>query len=68
MADFEGTARRALEAARAGARVLVVRNTVGFALQTQQALEAAHSEPGDGALLFSANSILTLHHGRFCQG
>ena len=39
MADFEGTARRALEAARAGARVLVVRNTVGFALQTQQALE-----------------------------
>ena len=68
MADFEETARRALEAARAGAKVLVVRNTVGFALQTQRAMEAAAAEPGDRGLLFSANGVSTLHHGRFARG
>jgi len=68
MADFKATAHLALEAARAGAKVLVVRNTVGFALQTQQALEAAAKGPDDRELLFSANNVLTLHHGRFARG
>ena len=68
MSNFTGTALLALEAARGGAKVLVVRNTVGFALQTQQALEAAAAEPDDRALLFSANNVLTLHHGRFARG
>ena len=64
MQDFSAVAALALEAARAGAKVLVVRNTVGYAVQTQQALEA-----GLGAnatdLLLTANGIPTLHHGRF---
>ena len=64
MADFSETARRALEAARQGAKVLVVRNTVGFAIQTQQALEDA-AGPADHQLLFSCGGVGTLHHGRF---
>ena len=68
MADFEGTARLALAAARDGARVLVAHNTVGFALLTQMALEAAATETGDRQLLFSANNIPALHHGRFARG
>ena len=64
MADFPETARRALEAARRGARVLVVRNTVGFAVQTQQALEDAAGSD-DRQHLFSCQGIFALHHGQF---
>ena len=64
MQDFEGTADRALAAARAGAKVLVVRNTVDYAVRTQQALEA-QSNHADKVLLFTANALPTLHHGRF---
>ena len=67
MTDFSETARQALEAARQGARVLVVRNTVGFAIQTQQALEDA-AGAADHQLLFSCRGVATLHHGRFAAG
>ncbi len=64
MRDFDDTAQRALEAARAGAKVLIVRNTVDYAVKTQQALErrAIHD---DDALLFAVGGKKTLHHGRF---
>jgi len=66
MHDFTATAAIALEAARARAKVLVVRNTVAYALNTQQALEeAAGSEDSD--LLFSCNGVRTLHTGRFAS-
>ena len=64
MHDFADTARRALEAARDGARVLVVRNTVGHAVRTQQALEEL-AEYDDAGLLFQVEGVPTLHHGRF---
>ena len=64
MHDFADTARRALTAARAGAKVLVVRNTVGHAVSTQQALEEL-AENGDTGLLFDVEGKRTLHHGRF---
>lgn len=54
-------AARALRAARAGASVLVVRNTVADAVAVQQALEAE----GAGDLLFRVGGVPTLHHGRF---
>ncbi|GJD53526.1 hypothetical protein OPKNFCMD_6302 [Methylobacterium crusticola] len=54
-------AARALRAARAGASVLVVRNTVADAVAVQQALEAE----GAGDLLFRVGGVATLHHGRF---
>lgn len=58
----DAIAHRALEAARSGARVLVIRNTVADAVATLLALE------GDGAdesLLFALDGVATLHHGRF---
>ena len=66
MHDFADTARRALGAARAGAKVLVVRNTVDHAVSTQRALESM-AEPGDAELLFAIEGVTTLHHGRFAS-
>ena len=67
MSDFAAVARQALDAARAGAKVLVIRNTVGYAIQTQTALQEL-AGPGDDARLFAVNGIPTLHHGRFAAG
>ena len=65
MRDFTDVAQRALAAARQGAKVLVIRNTVNFAIETHRALleEAASAE--DKALLFACRGVPTLHHGRF---
>ena len=64
MRDFKAVVARALVAARSGAKVLVVRNTVDYAIRTQEELlEAAW--PEDVGLLFSVHDIPTLHHGRF---
>jgi CRISPR-associated endonuclease/helicase Cas3 len=62
----EETAAVALSAARAGARVLVIRNTVKRAIETLQALEKL-AEPSDAKLLFrvATNDVATLHHSRF---
>ena len=63
ISEFVQVAEMAIEAARAGARVLVIRNTVSSALATQEALELAASD--DHSLLFSVNGITALHHSRF---
>lgn len=65
--EFAAVADRGLQAARAGAKVLIIRNTVAFAVRTQQALEE-RAGPGEERLLFGVNSVLTLHHGRFAAG
>ena len=64
MSDFAAVAGRALAAARAGAKALVIRNTVSHAVGTQQALQEL-AGPGDAGLLFAVNGTPTLHHGRF---
>ena len=68
MSDFDAVAQRALSAARQGAKVLVVRNTVDYAIRTQLAVEAAATD-NDRNLLFTAgaNHTPTLHHGRFAR-
>lgn len=60
--DAEAIAQRAAEAARQGARVLVIRNTVDNAIAVQQALEASDLPEG---VLFSCNGWHCPHHGRF---
>ena len=69
MQAFDSVAERALQAARAGAKVLIIRNTVGYALRTQQALEeiasAEESEERNTGLLFRCNGVLTAHHSRY---
>ncbi|MCY4438163.1 MAG: CRISPR-associated helicase Cas3' [Chloroflexi bacterium] len=64
MGDFHAVAQRALEAARSGAKVLVIRNTVGYAIRTQQALEEL-AGPDNQDLLFDVEGLPALHHGRF---
>ena len=64
MPEFNLVAGRALQAARTGAKVLIVRNTVNFAIRTQQALEE-EAAADEQHLLFSLSGLPTLHHGRF---
>lgn len=58
-------AARALAAARAGARVLVIRNTVSDAVATQVALESAAGE--ERRSLFSCEGIPAPHHSRYVR-
>jgi CRISPR-associated endonuclease/helicase Cas3 len=64
--DAADIAATALRAAVDGAKVLVIRNTVGAAIAVAQALEAmagaAHPT------LFRVEGVATLHHGRFAPG
>ncbi|MDE2993989.1 MAG: CRISPR-associated helicase Cas3' [Chloroflexota bacterium] len=64
MHEFASVAQRALTAARAGAKVLVVRNTVDYAINIQEAIEEL-AGPADAGLLFTVCGKRTLHHGRF---
>ena len=61
--EFRKVAELALQAARMGAKTLVIRNTVSNAVATQMALEQAAGS--DRSLLFSINGVETLHHSRF---
>lgn len=56
---------RALQAAGAGARVLILRNTVSDAVATQGALEGAVT--ADDPLMFRVGGVRTLHHARFAR-
>jgi CRISPR-associated endonuclease/helicase Cas3 len=56
----EEIAAQAVAAARAGASVLVVRNTVAGAVAVAQAVEALAAD-----LAFRVGDTATLHHGRF---
>lgn len=62
--DPEMIADLAIEAARTGAKVLVVRNTVAAATALFRALES-HPEASDW--LFRVNGQATLHHSRFSR-
>ena len=61
----EAIAAQALAAARKGARVLVIRNTVAGAIAVQAALEAIVGV-GDRHL-FRADGVVAPHHGRFAR-
>lgn len=61
--DAARIAARAVEAARAGASVLVLRNSVAGAVAVARAVEQAAPE-----LAFRVRGVSTLHHGRFAPG
>ncbi|MCB9756492.1 MAG: CRISPR-associated helicase Cas3' [Myxococcales bacterium] len=67
MSDVESVARRALVAARAGARVLVIRNTVRGCVETQEELERLAQSRDDGRLLFRCEGVVAPHHSRFAK-
>lgn len=54
-----------IEAALAGAKVLVVRNTVGGAVALFEAVRGLLEAQGRAGLLLEAAGVPTLHHGRF---
>ncbi len=58
--DIDAIAARAVDAARAGASVLVVRNSVNGAVAVARAVEDIAPE-----LAFRVNGAATLHHSRF---
>jgi CRISPR-associated endonuclease/helicase Cas3 len=60
-------AAKALEAARQGARVLVIRNTVPDAVAIFHAVESLAAAAGAAAPLLVVGDIATLHHGRFSK-
>jgi len=62
-ADPAAGARQAAEYARAGGAVVVLRNTVKLALETQAHLETELA--GDSELLFRVAGVPALHHSRF---
>jgi CRISPR-associated endonuclease/helicase Cas3 len=64
MDDPARIAAMAIEAASAGAKVLVIRNTVPAAIATLAAVEAACPDP---SWLFSVAGRATLHHSRFSR-
>lgn len=61
----EPIAERAITAACAGAKVLVVRNTVGDAVALCEVVRARLRELGRLDLLLTVEGAATLHHGRF---
>ncbi len=65
--DPERIASRALAAARTGARVLVLRNTVRSCVDTQRALEALAASHDRGDLLFQCAEVPAPHHARFAK-
>lgn len=67
MEQYEQVAQLALNAACDGAKVLLVRNTVDYAVRTQRVVESAASGQAE-SLLFSCGGTVTLHHGRFVPG
>lgn len=67
MDDFRALALLALKSARAGAKVLIIRNTVDYAVNTQKAVEEVAGE-ADRDLLFACEGIPTVHHSRYAAG
>lgn len=63
MRDAQQVAARAASAVRAGARVLVLRNTVRQAVATQQAIESLLGL--DHPALFRSGGVVAMHHGRY---
>lgn len=57
-------ANMAIDAAKLGAKVLVIRNTVADAIATLTAIE---ENIPDKAWLFTVNGVVTLHHSRFSR-
>ncbi len=66
ISDVDCIADIAIKAAQHGGKVLLIRNTVGDAIQTQLAIESKLIE-SNRHLIFLCNQIPTLHHSRFAK-
>lgn len=67
IANPDAIAALAIEAAKQGAKVLVIRNTVPAALATFRAIESLAQKNGLQGALFNLNGIATVHHSRYSR-
>jgi CRISPR-associated endonuclease/helicase Cas3 len=67
MENAEDVARRALDGAMQGAKVLVIRNTVTDCIATQEQLERLAAANGRADLLFRCADQPVPHHARFAR-
>lgn len=65
--NAETIATLAIDAAKQGAKVLVIRNTVPTALATFRAIENMAQKNGLQEALFNLNGIATVHHSRYSR-
>lgn len=65
--DTRSIAGIAIDAARRGAKVLVLRNTVRDCIATQEALESLAREQGLESLLFTCEGSASPHHSRYAR-
>lgn len=65
--SVEGIAARAVGAARQGATVLVIKNTVADCTATQRAVEVFAESCKASEVLFTCNGVVTPHHARFAR-
>lgn len=65
--NVEAVATAALDAARLGAKVLVIKNTVADCLETQQHLERIAAANATSELLFTCTGKIAAHHARFAR-
>jgi CRISPR-associated endonuclease/helicase Cas3 len=63
----DAIATLAIDAAKQGAKVLVIRNTVPTALATFRAIENMAQQNGLQESLFNLNGIATVHHSRYSR-
>jgi CRISPR-associated endonuclease/helicase Cas3 len=63
----ETIAALAIETAKQGAKVLVIRNTVPTALAAFRAIEEQAQQAGLQGALFNLNGIATVHHSRYSR-
>lgn len=63
----ERIAALAVQAARTGAKILVVRNTVPAAVATLRAVEALALEQGLTESIFHLHGVQTVHHSRYSR-
>jgi CRISPR-associated endonuclease/helicase Cas3 len=67
MDEPQTISEQALASAAAGARILVLRNTVSGCIATQQSLEQAASALGRLDLLWTCDGVQAPHHSRFAK-
>lgn len=65
--SVDGVAARAVDAARQGATVFVVKNTVADCIATQRAVEAFAESCKASDVLFSCHGVSAPHHARFAR-
>lgn len=63
----DAIAELAIHAAKQGAKVLVIRNTVPSAVATFRAIESMAQQNGLQDALFNLNGIATVHHSRYSR-